>query len=122
MRSKTYEIYAAGAPARVGDRLRREQRAFEGVDACNVWLRGARAHRHTEAGTADIGAWTDDRSILDERIDDRWISDNDIEALAGFNLFLDVDIHPEAQRDRVARRPFKLRAEFTHRGSGTIAT
>ena len=119
---KTYEIDAAGAPARIGDRLRRKQRPFEGIYGCDVWFRGARAHRHTKAGAADIGARTDDRSILDERIDDRWISDNDIEALAGFDLFLDVNIHPEAQLDRVASRLFKLCAQFTHRGFGAIAT
>ena len=63
----------------------------------------------------------DHHVVLDQRVDDRRIADDDIEALAGFDLLLDLGIHPEAQIDLVAGRAFELRAQLAHRGPGTIA-
>jgi len=117
---KADKIYAAGSSAGVSDRLRCEQRTFEQVDCGNVRFRLACTHRHAEAGTADIGPWPDNCTLLYQCIDNRGISDHHIETLTGFDLFLDIDVNTEAKINRIPGRFFKLRQSWRTAAFGPL--
>jgi len=93
----------------------------EGLDRRDVGLGCALTHGHAQPGAAEIGARPNNHAVLDQRVDDRRIPDDNIETFAGFDLRLDLGIHPKAQVDLVAGGALELGAQLAHRGPGTVA-
>src|SRR5688572_28271573 len=107
------EMHPRRAILRVGDGFRVEQRALERLAGCDVGLRRAGAHRHTDPRAGDVAARrSDELAGLEQIVDCVACGDRHVECRALLDLALHGRSPGVPDGNLVAARTLELRDEL----------